>query len=412
MSEVLGADPDALDRVSVSVDQVVRHLDGPTRKLNGAIHGSPWSGRNADLFRRKWDSEYRHSIRQASEFLKEASTDLRRNAQQQRDASAASGGALASSGNGSQKMSNESRSELEKLFKDNREIARPLGLKNVDGRQILKFEKKDGKFRIIEVVGDLSSAEQVLIHVPGMGTGLNDYRKGIHKHAQSMFSLARLAGEGNVAVVSFADYEIPDKLKSDTGLLEAASGHGADTGVEPLQGLVKNLKQWGYSSDQIGVVAHSYGSVVVGHTMKSGLDVGRVIVVGSPGVGADSRAELGSPNVEFHAGTSGSRSGGEAVGEAVGKAVGGAAGGGPGAAVGRFIGGAADSVVSHLTGGDGVSNLPGHGPDPTSSEFGAQRLDLKGGLDLNSPRGHSNYFHGLSGAKIVFAAILKPSGGK
>jgi hypothetical protein len=59
--------------------------------LNGSIHSSPWSGRNADLFRRKWDSEYWHSIRQASEFLKEASTDLRRNAQQQRDASAAGG---------------------------------------------------------------------------------------------------------------------------------------------------------------------------------------------------------------------------------------------------------------------------------------------------------------------------------
>jgi len=98
MSEVLGADADALDRVSVSVDQVVRHLDGPTRKLNGAIHSSPWSGRNADLFRRKWDSEYWHSIRLASEFLKEASTDLRRNAQQQRDASAVGGGAQAGSG--------------------------------------------------------------------------------------------------------------------------------------------------------------------------------------------------------------------------------------------------------------------------------------------------------------------------
>jgi hypothetical protein len=91
MSGFVGADADALDRVSVSVDQVVRRLDGPIRRLNGSIHGSPWSGRNADLFRRKWDSEYRHSIRLASEFLKEASTDLRRNAQQQRDASANGG---------------------------------------------------------------------------------------------------------------------------------------------------------------------------------------------------------------------------------------------------------------------------------------------------------------------------------
>jgi hypothetical protein len=394
MSEVLGADADALDRVSVSVDQVVRHLDGPTRRLNGAIHGSPWSGRNADLFRRKWDSEYRHSIRLASEFLKEASTDLRRNAQQQRDASAAGGGALASSGNGSQKMSNESRAELEKLFKDNRKIARRLGLKNVDGRQILKIEKKDGKFRIIEVVGDLSSAEQVLIHVPGMGTGLNHYRYAIHSDAQSMFSLAeKRAGKGNVAVVSFADYEIPGAATSKTGLLEASSGHGADTGVEPLQGLVKNLNQLGFSSDRIGVVAHSYGSVVVGYTMKSGFDVGRVIVVGSPGPGADSRAELGSPNVEFYAGTAPSSSAAKVVG--------------------GLLGGPVGTYVAHVaTGGDYVSDAPGHGRDPTSQEFGAQRLDLKGGLDLKSPRGHSNYFHGLSGAKIVSAAILKPSGGK
>ena len=399
MSEVLGADADALDRVSVSVDQVVRHLDGPTRKLNGAIHGSPWSGRNADLFRRKWDSEYWHSIRLASEFLKEASTDLRRNAQQQRDASAA-GGAQAGSGQGSRSMRNDSRAELEKLFKKNREDARRLGLKKVDGRQILKIEMKDGKFRIVEVVGDLSSAEQVLIHVPGMGTGLNDYRDGIHKHAQSLFSLAeKRAGKGNVAVVSFADYEIPGAAASGTGLLEAASGHGADTGVEPLQDLVKDLKQWGYSSDRIGVVAHSYGSVVVGHTMKSGLDVGRVIVVGSPGVGADSRAELGSPNVEFHAGTAPSNSVARVVGGVVGTALGLAAGGAVGVAVGNY--------VAHVaTGGDYVSDAPRHGPDPTLPGFEAQRLDLKG------PRGHSNYFHGLTGEKIVDAATLKPSGGK
>lgn len=387
MIEVLGADADALDRVSVSVDQVVRHLDGPTRKLNGAIHGSPWSGRNADLFRRKWDSEYWHSIRLASEFLKEASTDLRRNAQQQRDASAAGGGALTGSGQGSQGMSNDSRAELEKLFEKNREIARRLGLKNVDSRQILKIEMKDGKFRIIEVVGDLSSAEQVLIHVPGIGTGLNDYRNAIHGDAQSMFSLAKLAGKGNVAVVSFADYEIPGAWDSNNGLREAASGHGADTGVEPLQGLVKDLKQWGFSSDQIGVVAHSYGSVVVGHTMKSGLEVGRVIFVGSPGPGANSRAELGSPNVEFYAGTAPSNPAAKLLGGVLGGPVG--------------------AYVAHVaTGGDYVSDAPGHGLDPTLPGFGAHRLDLKGA------HGHTNYFRGESGEKIVHAAILKTSGSK
>jgi len=403
MSELLGADADALDRVSVSVDQVVRHLDGPTRRLNGSIHGSPWSGRNADLFRRKWESEYLHSIRLASEFLKEASTALRRNAQEQRDASAAGGGAIAGSGQGSNSMRNESLAELEKLFEKNREIARRLGMKNVDGRQILHIEIKDGKFRIIEVVGDLSSAEQVLIHVPGIGTCINDYRNSIHSDAQSLFSLAeKRAGKGNVAVVSFADYEIPGAWYSKTGLIEASSGHGADTGVEPLQGLVKNLNQLGFSSDQIGVVAHSYGSVVAGHAMESGLEVGRVIVLGSPGVGADSRAELGSPNVEFHAGTAPSNWVAKVVGGQVGQAV-----GLPGGPVGGLIGLQVGTFIAHVaTGGDPVSEAPGHGRDPTLPGFGAHRLDLDSG------HGHSNYFRGESGEKIVDTAILKPSGGK
>ena len=390
MSGFVGADADALDNVSVSVDKVVRLLDGPIRRLNGSIHGSPWSGRNADLFRRRWDSEYRHSIRLAKEFLQEASLDLRNNAQQQRDASAASGGAIAGSGQGSQGMSNDSRAELEKLFEKNREIARRLGLKNVDGRQILYIEIKDGKFRIIEVIGDLSTAEQVLIHVPGIGTGLNDYRNGIHSDANAMFSLAEEAeGKGNVAVVSFADYEIPGAWNSSNGLLEAASGHGADSGVEPLQGLVKDLHQWGFSSDEIGVVAHSYGSVVVGHTMESGLDVGRVVVVGSPGVGADSRAELGSPNVEFFAGTSGNHVAHEVAN-----------------AVADIFGDPAGAFVATVTGGDYVSQAPQHGPDPASSGFGGgvQRIDL------GESNGHSNYFaeqSGRSGDNIVNAALKK-----
>jgi len=65
---------------------------GATRKnLNGPIHSSPWNGRKADQFRQRWDHEYARNIREAARFLEEHADILRRQANEQRQASRAYG---------------------------------------------------------------------------------------------------------------------------------------------------------------------------------------------------------------------------------------------------------------------------------------------------------------------------------
>ena len=104
-----------------------------------------------------------------------------------------------------------------------------------------------------------------------------------------------------------------------------------------------DLHDLGLSSDQLAVVAHSYGSVVTGHTMQDGLDVGTVVTVGSPGMadGADDRSDLGSPGV---------------------------------------------TLWSAAAGNDAVAWAPFHGEDPSADGFGAN------GFDIGGASGHSEYF--------------------
>ena len=104
----------------------------------------------------------------------------------------------------------------------------------------------------------------------------------------------------------------------------------------------------------IGHSRHRYGSTVVGHTAQSagGLDADNVILVGSPGAGADHATDLNLPVENIHVSTAEN---------------------------------------------DGISGFTGltHGVDPTDPEFGADVFGSDAGSEGGSwPLGdaHSEYF--------------------
>lgn len=259
-----------------------------------------------------------------------------------------------------------------------RELESLEGLQHLDRRQILMIDGTPGDQRIVEVHGNLATAKKVIIHVPGINTDLGDYTDG-HSNARNLYEEARAVYGDDVAVVSFADYNIPDDLG------EAASTRGAESGAPQLNALVGQLHDMGHSTGDISVVAHSYGSTVTGHAMEDGLDVGRVVVLGSPGMGGNDRSALGSPSVDLWAAsapidvTSGDQmkyaAGGAAVGGILGGLVGGPVGTAGGAALGGMIGA-----------GDPVSWAPAHGESPAADGFGANRFDVPDAY------GHSAYF--------------------
>jgi uncharacterized protein YukE len=91
MSQMIGADADALDDAAKRVSQAAQQLESLSRVLRAKLFQVAWEGRDAERFRRDWDEEHAKAVHGSSQFLREAARELRRNARQQRWASRSEG---------------------------------------------------------------------------------------------------------------------------------------------------------------------------------------------------------------------------------------------------------------------------------------------------------------------------------
>ncbi|MED7924172.1 alpha/beta fold hydrolase [Nonomuraea sp. LP-02] len=147
------------------------------------------------------------------------------------------------------------------------------------GRRFLSFDGRDGG-RVVEIFGDLATAGHVAVLVPGADTNLDKYgllRGGALRLHQAL-------GEG-YAVVAWLGYRTPATISLDT-----LTSDLADKGAADLRGFVRRLTE-NKGGGQVSLLCHSYGGVVCARAAP-GLDVARVILTGSPGVGVDNVREL------------------------------------------------------------------------------------------------------------------------
>jgi pimeloyl-ACP methyl ester carboxylesterase len=242
------------------------------------------------------------------------------------------------------------------------------------GWQLLRFDTKDDG-RVVEVRGDLKKAKHVVILVPGMTNDLSTV-DGIRERADRIYDeMAKQYGGStdDIAVIVWLGYNTPDN--SPSGYIEASRSDSAKAGAQQLVSDVNMFRAHGMNA-HVTVVAHSYGTVVAAQAMKKGLHVDDVVSLGSPGMDADSRQQLGSPNVHLWATATGRpvTPRGEA-GEVVRDVI-------LGAVLNPFVARPAAEIV---TGGDYVAQAPVHGPDPTERGFGATVFPSSGG-------GHGAYF--------------------
>ncbi len=143
---------------------------------------------------------------------------------------------------------------------------------------VLAFDAA-GDGRIVEVFGDLDRADHVAVVVPGVGAGLATYDERLRRDALDLFSAI---DRTDTAVVAWLDYDAPDAvpLALDEGPAIEASRR--------LTPFVSDL-----SGDRhVTVIGHSYGSLVVGLAAREGLKADDVVLLGSPGTGADDRRDL------------------------------------------------------------------------------------------------------------------------
>jgi hypothetical protein len=241
---------------------------------------------------------------------------------------------------------------------------------NRAGRYLRVDPRHDG--RVVEVLGDLDTAKHVVILVPGMSNDLHNYRTSLRTKATALLDAMRAQTGDGVVVVAWLGYDTPD-------LGGASRSDVAEAAAPALVADVAAIRN-SYPAVHVTVVAHSYGSVVLGQAMKQGLDAPTAVVVGSPGMDGDDRDDLGSRNTTLWAAKSTSA-----------------------ITVHRmpFFG----VPLFGIRFGDPVALAPVHGEDPSAKGFGARHFGV------GDVAGHGEYFEPgtLSVQNIARIAVSQPA---
>jgi pimeloyl-ACP methyl ester carboxylesterase len=149
-----------------------------------------------------------------------------------------------------------------------------------------------------EVFGDLSTASRVAILVPGVGTTLQNFERGLGGVArrapgvQGQTLYEQLSKrDRDVAVISWLGYDTPDGID-----LAAATEGRARTGAAALTTFVRDVRQQRPGA-AVTLIGHSYGSMVVALAARQLPEVHDLVMLGSPGLGVRHAADLGGATV-------------------------------------------------------------------------------------------------------------------
>ncbi|WP_078651336.1 alpha/beta hydrolase [Streptomyces xylophagus] len=155
-------------------------------------------------------------------------------------------------------------------------------------RRFLAFDGR-GEGQAAEIFGDLAHAEHVAVLVPGSDTSLDTYDRFRATALNLRRQLTLDAPHSPTAVVAWLGYRTPRTVS--TTVLTADR---ADQAAPQLREFIRQLHDITGREAQVALVCHSYGTVVCGRA-AAGLDVADIALIGSPGTGADSAADLHTP---------------------------------------------------------------------------------------------------------------------
>ncbi|GIJ77545.1 Alpha/beta hydrolase [Micromonospora phaseoli] len=172
---------------------------------------------------------------------------------------------------------------------------RPYSGWTAQGRQFLSFDRC-GDGSVVEVVGDLATADRIAVLVPGVGTGLSDFDRGLGgvahrapaRQARNLHTaLSDAEPHARVAVLAWLGYDPPDGVAAAAS--QASARHGARTLGEQLRVLAARRPD-----ARVTLVGHSYGALVAGLAAGDAPpQVTDLVSLGGVGVGVDRAERLG-----------------------------------------------------------------------------------------------------------------------
>jgi hypothetical protein len=164
---------------------------------------------------------------------------------------------------------------------------RATTLESLIGRNLLEFDAR-GNGRVVEVIGDLATADRIAMVVPGSHTTMDTYdrNRGPGGGARALAEeVGAIAPGVRVATVAWLGYDTPQ------GLSHRAITDGlASTGVDALRTTVTTVREVNRAAP-ISLLCHSYGSVLCARAVAD-LPIADIAFYGSPGVGVATAADL------------------------------------------------------------------------------------------------------------------------
>jgi hypothetical protein len=146
-----------------------------------------------------------------------------------------------------------------------------------------------GDGRLIEVFGDLDSAQHIAVIVPGSGWTLRNLSGGARHGADPVVAaealrdqLRRLDPSARAVVVMWLGYDTPERIDR-----QAMRSKHTEAGARALRRFLQGLP----AGAHVSLLCHSYGAVVCGRA-AAGAPVGDLVALAAPGMDVASAGGL------------------------------------------------------------------------------------------------------------------------
>ena len=262
------------------------------------------------------------------------------------------------------------------------------------GRVLLLALAEEGQGRAALSFGDPDTADDVVVYVPGLGTRLGDVGGKDGLRAKTLLAAARTADPArSTASVTWLGYDAPQLEGAEQSTLAVAGTARAEQGGAAYQRFLQGLRAGREGAPaHLTALGHSYGSLTVGRAAQrpGGIPADDIVLVGSPGTGAQRAGELRAGPGHVWVGAAEHDPVTHLPGRAAtGRSVLGAV---AGAGLGLVLGGPPGAVAGARAGlslSDGEPDELWFGQDPASRGFGARRFAVEDGDWRHS---HSDYW--------------------
>ena len=166
-------------------------------------------------------------------------------------------------------------------------------------RQLLLLDMEPDRAQAAIARGNVDSADNVAVFVPGMTANVTDSMKGYDNDMDHLQHRAELENkranpnhDSTTATVTWIGYEAPQLGWDLIGANSAADDHAARAGAAKLVPFLRGIDAARDHDAHLSVLGHSYGSTTAGLALQQVTGVDDVVFFGSPGLGTNHIEDL------------------------------------------------------------------------------------------------------------------------